>query len=130
VVGNVTSTSYLHQKLEPNTLHSYKVMAYSSVNESRWSRVITQITAPTPPENLVAEAETHEILISWDDVEGVIGYEILVDEEEIIEVSVSEFRHIGLEPNTWHNYKVRSINEGGFSEWSEELQQIINKDYS
>ncbi|WP_202708414.1 fibronectin type III domain-containing protein, partial [Sporosalibacterium faouarense] len=122
LVEDVDSSKYRHDELDPGTTHSYKIRAKNSNGISDWSILVKQITSPDIPDDLEAEATTSEIRIVWDEVDGASSYDIEVDGKVIEELDTTEYIHKDLEPNTWHLYRVRARNNGGYSEWSEELQ--------
>ncbi|WP_157950101.1 fibronectin type III domain-containing protein [Vallitalea okinawensis] len=119
-VKNIDDNTFHHEDLKPNTLHKYRVRAYSGSGKSDWSKYIEQLTAPAIPKNLEAEATETSIILTWSIVPGADRYEVEVD-GEIVDVTEEHFEHLELLPNTRHEYRVRTFNEGGASEWSELL---------
>jgi len=123
VIENGTSTSYTHSGLTPNTVHKYRVRAKSSSNFSAWSALVSRYTAPAIPTNLNVSAVTNAaITLTWSAVTGATGYDIEVD-GVVKSTTAATFAHSGLTANTSHNYRVRSKNSGGVSDWSSIVTQ-------
>ncbi|MBO8173607.1 MAG: VWA domain-containing protein [Bacillaceae bacterium] len=124
VIENLTETTYLHQGLEPETEHTYRVRAKNRGGISAWSQAVTVVTLPYPPEtpgNITTEITKNSVLISWDPVEGADAYEIEVDGLIVDNGQQTSYYHEGLEPLSGHTYKIRAKNRGGKSPWSEPL---------
>ncbi len=124
VVDNGANTTYMHTNLMPNTEHAYRVRAYDGDVYSEWSQLVTQITTPDVPSIIDSEATTHSITVFWGDVSGATSYDIEVDGKIIKTINGTSYTHEELEPNTMHTYRVRAVNEGGTSEWSELFEKI------
>ncbi|WP_066494850.1 fibronectin type III domain-containing protein [Abyssisolibacter fermentans] len=117
---------YVHDNLKPSTTHKYRVRAKNGSSVGDWSKLITCTTAPPVPTNLQATATINEITLTWDGCEGDEYYEVIADGVVISDIEDGIFIHKGLKANTWHSYKVRAVNDGGVSEWSEELSKNTN----
>ena len=120
------STTYIHDGLDTNTIHEYRVRAKNDIGIGEWSSLLSLIIVPGIPENLRATATTTEITLEWDEVEGATEYDVEVDGELVEGIKDTKYIDSSLKPNTWHVYKVRAKNEGGASEWSEEFQKNTN----
>lgn len=128
VIDNGLTTTYIHDGLEPNTWHTYRVRARSGDYASDWSDGITWATLVGIPTNITAEATSTMITIKWDEVIGSTGYDIEVDGEVIDNGASITYIHGGLLPNTVHTYKVRAKNENGTSDWSSKLTMLTAPD--
>lgn len=116
---NGNQTTYVHTGYAPNTEHTYRVRARNREVVSEWSKLITRKTLTGVPMNLTAVAASTQITVTWDPVVGAAGYEIEVDGTIVDNGLSTTYVHTGLKPNTEHTYRVRAVNEGGASEWSE-----------
>lgn len=128
VIDNGLSTTYIHDGLEPNTWHVYRVRAKSGTFAGDWSDGITWATLVGIPTKIKAEATSTEITITWDEVIGATAYEIEVDGTVIDNDTLTTYIHVGLDPNTLHAYRVRAKNENGPSDWSALLFQLTAPD--
>ncbi len=116
-------TSYLHSGLEPGTDHTYRVRSRNEGGKSSWSSTITATTAlesPNIPANLSAEPTENSIIITWNEIDGALGY---ICEIDGVETTVTEavYEHTGLQPETQHTYRVRTEGDGGLSDWSTKI---------
>jgi len=105
----------------PNTPHTFKIMARSETNTSDWSTLITKYTTPDIPANIIVDASTTTVAISWDAVDGAVGYDIEAGGIIIDNEIKTSYTHEGLSPNTQHIYRLRARNEYEVSEWSTEI---------
>lgn len=124
IESNGTSTTYIHDGLEPNTQHKYKVRAVNAGGAGAWSNTLEIATLPDPPgipSNLKAVAAQREVTLEWDSVEGAASYDIEADGTIIGSTAGITYTHTGLQPNTPHTYRVRAVNRGGEGEWSDLL---------
>ncbi|MGL5381000.1 discoidin domain-containing protein, partial [Clostridium sp.] len=77
------------------------------------------------PEELITPTT---IDLAWDAVEGATGYEVEIDGTIFKGITEPNYKHIGLEYDSVYNYRVRSINKDGYSEWSEVLSPRTSLD--
>jgi chitodextrinase len=118
IIDLKATNTYTHEKLLANSTHKYRVQSYGSNGPSEWSKYITVKTTPDIPTNIKAKATNDSIVVSWDEVAGCTKYEIEAD-GKIITVETLSYKHIELQPNSLHKYRVRSIVEDNKSKWSE-----------
>lgn len=124
VIDNGIFTSYTHTGLTPYTQHTYKVRAKNAGGLGAWSDAITKYTQqnnPNSPFNIDAAANNTSIIVTWKPIPGATAYDVEVDGVVINNSSSTSYVHSGLIPGTMHSYRVRSINSGGKSEWSNEI---------
>lgn len=117
--------SYTHQNLQPETTHRYRIACINEAGTGTFSDYITVSTLPEPPntpQGLTAVSETEQITLNWDATEKTDNYEIEVD-GNIISLVEREYIHTGLVGDTEHTYRIRAVNGGGVSQWSE--MQIV-----
>lgn len=77
------------------------------------------LTAPVLTENTEAKTPT-SILLTWNEVEGAQQYEMLVDGRFHSMSSGLSYLHDELEYESEHRYQIRSRNQEGYSDWSDE----------
>lgn len=124
VINNGINTTFVHESLEPETEHTYRIKAKNRGGESNWSQEIKEITLPYPPEtptNINTEITYSSVALTWDKMEGATGYEIKVDGLIIDNGENVTYLHEGLEPLSGHTYSVRAKNRGGKSPWSSKV---------
>ncbi len=115
-------TTFEHVGLVPGSEHTYRVRARNTYGKSKWSEAVAQRTddiAPATPGNLSAIASENQIYIHWSNTENVNYYELSVDDTIVGNITASEYLlTLGTGDNALHQIKVRSVNEGGCSDWS------------
>lgn len=119
---STASTSFLHDNLLSETLHSYKVRAKNAYGVSEWSEILSVTTLPDPPAtplNLRGIATNMSVILSWDVVDKATTYDVEIDGSVTENVTNTGYLHNNLIPGTLHKYRVRARNSGGISEWTE-----------
>ncbi len=119
VIDNGLNTIFIHSRLTPNTEHTYRVRARSGAGAGAWSETITKVTSFGIPSNLEATATSTNITLIWDEVPGATSYEVFVNGEVIDNGLSTTYIHDGLEPNTWHTYRVRAKSGDFAGDWSD-----------
>jgi hypothetical protein len=117
-----TNTTYTVEGLQPDTNHVYSVSAKNEGGSSNWSRGLEVKTLPMPPEipkNLEGKPTRTNITLSWNPAERAESYEIDIDGNTTKSVKELAYVHEGLSAESIHTYRIRAINEGGKSKWSE-----------
>lgn len=125
----VTGTQYLHQGLEPNTEHTYRIRSGNAQGYGPWSDLVRAVTLPSIPQNFQAEPQSQGIVVAWDRVPGATGYDIEVDGVIHDTGADNGFIHQGLPPDTDHNYRVRARSGEVFGEWSDILMRTTLADF-
>ncbi len=121
IIDNGLSTTYIHDGLIPNTSHTYRIRVRSEGGVSEWSEAITISTLLGMPTNVKATATSTSITVTWDEIEGATGYDILVDGEIMDHGQSTTYLHTDLEPNTLHIYRIRAKSGEYTGEWSEAI---------
>lgn len=127
IIGNISDTAYLASGLTPQTQHSYRIRTVGNGGYSLWSDLITVFTAysvPGVPDNLSTASASSTITVSWKTVDGALGYEIEADGKLVSDLTQAVYTHANLTPATIHVYRVRAVNENGYSEWSYEVHAL------
>ncbi|WDV44827.1 fibronectin type III domain-containing protein [Clostridiaceae bacterium M8S5] len=120
IITNGNSTNYVHTGLLPNTTHCYRVRSINQAGKSEWSSEVTAKTKAGTlliPQNITANPSKTSVEIRWKHSEGV-QYQIEADGNIIDCGNNSVYIHSSLTPNTEHTYRIRSLKDGGYSDWS------------
>ncbi len=124
IYNNGTSTTYFHDRLNPNTQHTYRVRVVNGGGAGNWSSLLNLTTLPDPPAvpiGVTATESQTEVEVVWDSVAAATAYDVEVDGQIIENGNQTTFIHKGLNPETQHTYRVRAKNSGGISNWSQAL---------
>lgn len=117
--------AFVHDGLEPESVHTYRVMSVCGEGYSAWSLLLTvqtRINSYPIPGNLSASADSSCITLTWDAAVGALAYDVEADGEVISDIAGTSYAHSGLLPETTHTYRVRTVNDGGVrGDWSEAL---------
>ncbi len=119
---NLLETTFIHEGLEPNSDHEYRVRAKNDDGESEWSEFLIVRTLPSTPQNIRVEGTKTTVSINWDSVNGATNYDIEVNGEIIDIGNVTTYLHQELQKNTEYAYRVRARNGELASLWSEEIR--------
>ncbi|PYG87269.1 RHS repeat-associated protein [Ruminiclostridium sufflavum DSM 19573] len=116
------TNSYSDSGLMPGETYQYAIKAYNEHNESAMSNQAAVTTiAPSVPANIKVEATDTTLSVSWTSVEEAESYDISFD-GNITNVTACSHAYNGLEPNTQHAVKVRTVDNAGTSgNWSTEI---------
>lgn len=120
---NITALEFTLDDLEPNESYTFSIRSANEYGYSDWSPERTVWTSPIAPEILSAESTTNSIMVAWSEPQGAKGYLVQIDDLEPIEVKEAEYTFKGLDPNSWHTIRVKSISSSSQSSWSDPLEK-------
>ncbi len=121
IINTGTSTTYTHTALAPGTPHTYRIRGKNGGGIGNWSTLISKSTLPSLPEvpgNLQAVPLSTTVTVTWSNAERATGYEIEVDGLQVGNGPKTSYTHTSLTPGTSHTYRVKGVNAGGKSDWS------------
>ncbi|GEM_PF-1860331 len=124
ILEGLVERQYVHEDVQPNTTHTYRVRAKNDNGTGGWSDYLRVFTLPSVPTDLQAATSNTEIQLTWDAVDGAVAYDIEIDGEVIDNGLQTEYHHTNLSPNTEHVYRVRARNEEVEGAWSPQLVAI------
>jgi hypothetical protein len=134
IIDNDSETAFLHEGLEALSGHTYRVRAKNTGGKSAWSvplNVTTHPEKPVVPASIMTMSDETTITVMWYQVPHADNYEIEIDDDTIESVTDTSFVHTGLQSDSPHQYRVRTKNISGYSEWSAPLMMatlpIINQ---
>ena len=114
---------YNHLNLLSNSSHTYKIRFISGDCRGDWSQPVTVRTGVlSKPSNVNYVAYANSIELRWMDVAEAVSYEIEINsklDKTFITVTEPVYKHVGLFSNTSYSYRIKAINSGGTSEWSD-----------
>lgn len=91
------------------------------------NKLNTNLSVPQALRNDDANTTPSQITLAWDAVENAVSYDVLTDNQLQTNITNPTFAHQNLKFSTPHTYKVRAVNEEGYSNWSEPIT-ISTKD--
>ena len=130
---SVDSTDYRHVDAAADVTHHYAVQAHNSAGNGPWSEPTsaTRITPPDVPQNVSAQLDGNDIVVSWErpDTVHISGYtvrhqagdETPVDSERLPE-SQTNFRMADVAGDVAYRIAVRAHNDAGDSPWSNDVE--------
>ncbi|MFC4404966.1 FIMAH domain-containing protein [Gracilibacillus xinjiangensis] len=139
-VANTISTAYTDKPVAPSTTYYYKVSTTSIGGESEMSDQVSTttkeaISLPGVPKGLgTGEVSTDAFEINWEPVANAESYDIYRkaneenDYSKIASIDTTSFNDTSVSVSrTGYSYKVRTVNEMGASNLSEELNVEMPK---
>ncbi|TCK93193.1 fibronectin type III domain protein [Natranaerovirga hydrolytica] len=118
-----STDNYVHTGLAPNTLHTYRIRAIKNGQSGPWSDVLRVTTVLNTIEKIKVDRVTStNVKISWDKIDGALGYKLEVNGTEIDLSGQNYYNHRNLSPNTTQRYRVKSYDANGESDWSDLLR--------
>jgi titin len=120
---NVSSNSYTHSSLQPETTYNYFIKAKNSAGDSDFSSdsasATTQappITKPAVPVGISAVLQPRRIIVTWTAVSGATSYEVYysISRSSVKTyagtVSGTSYSHTNFQDNTSYEYFIRAKN--------------------
>lgn len=115
------SNSFTHEGLESSSTHTYRVRAWNREQPGEWSAAVAVHTLVGTPGSITTVSSYHDISLEWDTVEGASGYELTIDGKFADIGLATSYTHSGLEPNSFHVYRIRAKSAEGPGAWSESI---------
>jgi uncharacterized protein YbdZ (MbtH family) len=121
---------------QPGSTYRFYVMTLNEKGFSVWSEPVsvtiplpTPPTPPTAPVNLQATATDNSINVTWDAVSDTSSYRINIIEEGVQSYSVDSYTNsyslTGIKPGSTYRFYVMTLNDQGYSLWSEPVSVTI-----
>ena len=119
---------------EAGETYSYVVIALRGEEKSRQSNLATVGLPPALPTGLTTSATHEAVTLTWDDPgdDSITHYEVYrrvtgqdsLGDFELIETDTGSaeaaYTDDEVSPETWYTYRVKAVNNGGVSLWSED----------
>lgn len=126
-IRKIYGTSYKHTSLIPDSHHKYRVRAVNRGGQSPWTNELSIATLPYPPDipnGITLTPANRSITVNWQTSARAETYEIEVDGVIVNNNASTTYCHEGLNPLTLHQYRIRAVNRGGKSTWSD-IQYVV-----
>jgi outer membrane protein assembly factor BamB len=132
------SSTYIDTNLSPNSTYTYKVRVINNLGASDWSAEVKctiLLPAPLAPSDLIGTIfSSGQINLTWtDNSTNETAFAIWRRPSNgnwvragVVGANTTSFSDMGLAPNTTYIYRVRAINNGGASAWSDEMAMTTN----
>ncbi len=123
--------SYIHNGLEPGSLHNYRIRTRNIYGKGDWSDIVTIQTTPSipvVPNNIEINTTNKQIKINWSSVSGATSYEVEIDGVVYSNITSLEYVHTvsgDMAAGTEHLVRVSAKNEGGQGEWSQGYMAVL-----
>jgi hypothetical protein len=117
----------------PGKVSSYRIRAYSKYGVSNYSVQVRGYRKIMPPTIEVGGGKNNSVRISWKAVEGAAGYEIYRSDnrdgfyEKIADTAGNEYLDRPERAGARYWYKVKTVNEAGSGEFSNDTSHYVAK---
>ena len=121
VIYRVTENTKIIEGLTPGRSYSYQVRSNNAGGSSTYSEPEAVNIPPEAfgiPGNIRAGATTNSVTVSWDEVPGAVGYDVLINNIFFDSVAETTMTRTGLAANTAYKYQVRARSESAASAYS------------
>ena len=126
----VPTTGFVHGNPQGDTAYEYRVRSVNARGSSEWSEAATamRVIPPPPPTGLTAAAEQSDIILSWTAPQsGTVDHYQLERRQQgqtpwsanTVPAGTTSYAHTGAPSATVHEYRVRTVNTGGHSDWTD-----------
>lgn len=111
--------------LTANTSYTFQAKARNNEGaETAFGTLASGTTLAAAPGGITAETSQQWIKLAWPPSAGALGYEVEAGGAVIHNGTSTTYTQNGLLPNTQHTYRVRVINAGGISNWSQPFTKL------
>ncbi|HYE83331.1 MAG TPA: PA14 domain-containing protein [Clostridia bacterium] len=128
IVASTSDTAFVHENIDPDSEHSYRVRAVNSNGKGDWSLSLSKTTAPHVPAGINAFSNSTEIRFVWEEVYEANIYEIEIDNEFLTDITETVYVYSELAPNSGHKFRIRAVNGNGAGDWSELVYKFTAPD--
>ena len=119
----ITSTPKLKIKVEKTNVKENEINLvikdFNNTQEVDKNEVNNKLSVPNNFKAKEEEITSDSIKLTWDKVEGANSYDLEIDGVIFKNITTNEYKHSNLNYDTEYNYRVRSVNKDGHSNWSE-----------
>ena len=131
-----TETEFVHNNPRGDTTYAYQVRARNGAGASGWTEPTEAIRVlpPLPPTGVQVEIQNEDLVVSWTaPVSGIIGgYQVEHRQQNReqdwtraeTDSGTTSHVHAGPTPGVTYEYRVRTRNAGGYSQWTEPVTGV------
>ena len=132
---DASMTSFTHPDAVGDTRYSYRVRSVNSVGNSDWTGPVEAmwVIPPEPPAGVTAAIDGDDILVSWTrpDVTFIDEYQVHLRPQNteqwtsvVVAADQTSHRQVGPTPGTTYEYRIRAVNAGGVSQWTDTVSAV------
>ena len=134
ILENDTQNIYIHEGLEPYSIHTYRVRARNELVEGEWSllnSIRTLPARPVEPKEIAVKSTQTGAVLSWKAEPGADGYDLYIfrlednDKEIMLEqvnnIEECTYTHRRQTKGEEYRYRIRTRNIHGTSSWSGDI---------
>ena len=131
-------TSFTHLDAVGDTRYEYRVRSVNSVGNSDWAGPVEAmwVVPPEPPTGVTAAIDGDDILVSWTrpDVTFIDEYQVHLRPQNteqwtsvVVAADQTSHRQVGPTPGTTYEYRIRAVNAGGVSQWTDAVSAVWHR---
>ena len=132
---DASMTSFTHPGPVGDTRYEYRVRSVNSVGNSDWAGPVDAmwVVPPEPPTGVTAAIDGDDILVSWTrpDVTFIDEYQVHLRPQNteqwtsvVVAADQTSHRQVGPTPGTTYEYRIRAVNAGGVSQWTNVVSAV------
>ena len=126
---------FTHTGSQGDVQYQYRVRSVNVAGQSSWTDAVTatRVLSPGKPTNVATAISGNNIKVTWSAPESVFidGYHVELRQQEIqdwtrhtVSGTTASFTHVSPDAGTTYEYRVRTYNTGGVSNWSSKATAI------
>ena len=132
---DASMTSFTHPDAAGDTRYEYRVRSVNSVGNSDWAGPVEAmwVVPPEPPTGVTAAIDGDDILVSWTrpDTTFLDAYHVAQRQQNtedwdttVVAADQTSHRQVGPTPGTTYEYRIRAVNAGGVSQWTDAVSAV------
>ena len=126
---------FTHTGSQGDVQYQYRVRSVNAAGQSPWTDAVTatRVLSPGKPTNVATAISGNDIKVTWSGPESVFidGYHVELRQQELqdwtrhtVSGTTTNFTHVSPDAGTTYEYRVRTYNAGGVSNWSSKATGI------
>ena len=125
---------FIHTGSQGDVQYQYRVRSVNAAGQSPWTDAVTatRVLSPGKPTDVATAISGNDIVVTWSAPESVFidGYHVELRQQELQDwtrhtvTGTTSFTHESPDAGTTYEYRVRTYNTGGVSNWSSKATGI------
>ena len=126
---------FTHTGSQGDVQYQYRARSINAAGQSSWTDTVTatRVLSPGKPTNVATAISGNDIEVTWSAPESVFinGYHVELRQQELqdwtrhtVSGTTTGFTHVSPDAGTTYEYRVRTYNDGGVSNWSSKATAI------